>query len=91
MKYIKCLKIDPETVCSHLRENYQPFTISEVELNLNELAASLIESLLDRLNALETTSDSFKVNEADLNISKLKTSKPSVKPGRLLASYLIIT
>lgn len=84
MKYIKCLKIAPETICEQLNENYQPVVISDVELNLNELAVSLIRSLMERVAILE-----------DGLLDKAGESEPiqatTARPGRLIATYLIST
>lgn len=91
MKYVKCLKIAPETICEHLRKSYQPVTISEVELNLNELAASLIESLMERMITLENNPDDRDMNEQVSDPFDLRAQNPLTKKGRLLASYLIVT
>lgn len=82
MKYIKCLKIAPETICEQLSENYQPVIISDVELNLNELAVSLIRALLERVSALE---EGILTECEEL----CDTENVPAKPGKVIATYLI--
>lgn len=82
MKCMKCLKIAPEAICEQLKTGYQPVVISDVELNLNELAVSLIEALMSRVTALEACMAIEDGNEQTC-------PQPDIKEGRLIASYLI--
>ena len=82
MKYVKCLKIAPEAICEQLKTGYQPVVISDVELNLNELAVSLIEALMTRVTALE---ECMEIEDGEEPLCP----NPDIKPGRLIASYLI--
>lgn len=92
MKYIKCLKIAPETICEQLKKSYQPVVISGVELDLNELASSLIENLLERVTALQETVRDLDERTCDEEIRSICTEcEPEPTIGRLIASYLITT
>ena len=85
MKHIKCLKIAPETICVRLRASYQPFTVCDIELNLNELAASLIESLLER----EMAAKNRNIDESIIQEVASRNKSAVHKMGHLIASYLI--
>lgn len=92
MKFIKCLKIAPETICEQLKKSYQPVVISGVELDLNELASSLIVNLLERVTALQETVSEYGEDVCGDTICRDNTDREAdPKLGRLIASYLITT
>lgn len=92
MKFIKCLKIAPETICEQLKKSYQPVVISGVELDLNELASTLIENLLERVTVLQETIREYDEDTCENEIQNgINVCEAEPKLGRLIASYLITT
>lgn len=97
MKYKKCIKLRPETVCAALREEYSPITVSGCEMNLNELAASMIEMLLNRVNELEAVIAADYLTDIPLPEQHLHRRRRPYEYGkrrsspkaRLIDSYLI--